>query len=226
MKKDYPDQTPGSVMAAKVRKEANKLNPEQREAHERAGRELIRIGKLQLMLESVSLAARVHDGQLRKDGTPYVAHPFRATLILVNLLGVSDSDTIILMNLHDAYEDNPDKISLGMIAEKYGVEMAEWVGVISKEPAPEKDSKQRLEDYFAKLQKAPVPVRIAKVADQLDNWFDSFHLPEKQRLYHQDKVRKTLKALQPDPKHPYLEGGEADFAVFDALEKAWEVIGE
>lgn len=159
--------------------------------------------RLKEVLHSISFAARVHDGQYRKDkATPYVAHPMRTVIILSLFLECFNHKALILASLHDTYEDQPEKASLDLIANLYGEEMAEYVELISKQPG--QSGHDALEAYFEKLRKAPPVVRLVKMADQIDNWFDSFHLPPKQRGYHQEKVYKTLLAIQPQTDDPYF----------------------
>lgn len=48
-------------------------------------------------------ADKAHEGQLRKDGTPYISHPLAAAIILTTLH--VDEDTLIACLLHDVPED-------------------------------------------------------------------------------------------------------------------------
>src|SRR5262249_1412370 len=63
-------------------------------------------GNYRPLLESLSLAARAHHHQVRKDEkTPYVSHVFRVVLIIRHVFGIDDSHTLIAAALHDTLED-------------------------------------------------------------------------------------------------------------------------
>jgi len=49
-------------------------------------------------------ATRMHNGQTRSDGTPYILHPQRVYNKLKQL-GISDEDTLVAALLHDTLED-------------------------------------------------------------------------------------------------------------------------
>lgn len=55
------------------------------------------------LTRAYDFAYKAHDGQLRKDGTPYISHPLAAAIILTKLH--VDEDTLIACLLHDVPED-------------------------------------------------------------------------------------------------------------------------
>lgn len=62
----------------------------------------------QQLLLAVQVAARAHQGQKRKDSTPYFAHPVRVSYRVVELAaerGVDPIQTQIVALLHDVVED-------------------------------------------------------------------------------------------------------------------------
>ena len=84
------------------------------------------------LLQAVALAARAHDGQLRKDGlTPYVSHPFRVCLVVREVFGFSDPRMLLAAILHDTIEDTTTDFD--DLEAKFGPEIAEWVGKLSKD---------------------------------------------------------------------------------------------
>ena len=73
-------------------------------------------------------AQRAHDGQLRKDGTPYITHPLAAAHLLTGLR--VDEDTLIAALLHDVPEDTAH--SLEEIEESFGMDVRFLVEGITK----------------------------------------------------------------------------------------------
>ena len=58
---------------------------------------------LELLNRVYKTAKRLHDGQFRKDGTPYITHPVEVALILANL--DFNVDVVCAGLLHDVVED-------------------------------------------------------------------------------------------------------------------------
>ena len=122
------------------------------------------------VLKAISFAARRHRTQMRKDGeTPYVAHPIRVMLTVLRELGGTDPETLAAAALHDTIEDtNTDRDD---IAKEFGETVATYVALLTKDKRlPEE---RREHDYFEGLRRAPVPVKLCKVADTLDNLRDA-----------------------------------------------------
>src|SRR5688572_12897029 len=81
---------------------------------------------------AVSFAARVHAGQLRKDGrTPYAAHPMRVALTVRHVFGVDDETALVAALLHDVIEDT--KTDYDDILEAFGREAADAVAALTKD---------------------------------------------------------------------------------------------
>ena len=57
-----------------------------------------------LIRSAYEFAANAHDGQLRKDGSPYVTHPLSVAMIVAGELHL-DSESIVASLLHDTIED-------------------------------------------------------------------------------------------------------------------------
>ena len=78
------------------------------------------------VVQAASLAAKLHDGQVRKDGTPYFQHPARVASILAR--ACSKDNLIAAGFLHDVIEDTPadyDDISQLFGARRFGPGVAE-----------------------------------------------------------------------------------------------------
>jgi len=80
------------------------------------------------LLDKVFEAAKdLHDGQLRKDGTPYISHPVEVALILAKL--EFNIDVICAALLHDVVEDCG--YTLAQISENFNSNIAEMVNAVS-----------------------------------------------------------------------------------------------
>jgi len=73
-------------------------------------------------------ADECHEGQLRKSGEPYIAHPLETALFLASLH--LDSHTIIAALLHDVVEDCG--VSLDEITRRFGPEVSKLVDGVTK----------------------------------------------------------------------------------------------
>ena len=94
---------------------------------------LERLGPSELLQNALVLMRQAHDGALRDEGTPYIRHPLRVALILVEELGISDIDLVCTALLHDALEDCKD-ISYDILQERFGTRVGRFqreVGVKS-----------------------------------------------------------------------------------------------
>ena len=122
------------------------------------------------LLESVSFAARAHEGQNRKDGkTPYASHVFRVCLILRHVFGIDDPRALMAAALHDTVEDTTTDFD--DLQEKYGTEVATWVGTLSKDKRLPDDAREAA--YAAGLAAGPWQVKVCKLADIFDNLMDA-----------------------------------------------------
>ena len=75
-------------------------------------------------------AAKMHEGQFRQSGEPYVSHPVAVAAIVAGL-GL-DTDSIVAALLHDTVEDCADKTNLNSLATLFGSEVAMLVDGLTK----------------------------------------------------------------------------------------------
>ena len=139
------------------------------------------------LLEAASLAARAHQGQLRKDQkTPYVAHTFRVCLIVRDLFGFSDPRMLMAALLHDTIEDTTTDFD--HLARRHGPEVAQWVAYLTKDNRLPHDEREAA--YVAALRSAPWQVQACKLADVVDNTLDLADFPpQRQRDHLKNSVR-------------------------------------
>lgn len=120
--------------------------------------------------DAASFAARAHRNQLRKDGkTPYIAHVYRVAMTVRHVFGCDDRAAIVAAILHDTIEDTTTDYD--DVAERFGSPIADMVAALTKNMAlPER---QREAEYEARLAAADWRVRLVKLADTYDNFFDA-----------------------------------------------------
>ncbi len=78
-------------------------------------------------------AARLHDGQFRKSGEPYICHPLSVAEIVADLK--LDTSCICASLLHDVLEDCKDKTNDDEIKKMFGEEVFDLVDGLTKLPA-------------------------------------------------------------------------------------------
>ena len=81
-----------------------------------------------LVGQAYLFAEECHEGQLRKSGEPYIAHPLETALFLAGLH--LDSHTIVAALLHDVVEDCG--VSLDEINRRFGPEVSKLVDGVTK----------------------------------------------------------------------------------------------
>jgi (p)ppGpp synthase/HD superfamily hydrolase len=120
----------------------------------------------QIVLQAFRYAALKHRQQTFADGvTPYFVHVVRVCWILRDVFQIKDTATIVASILHDVVEDTGTGIQ--EIEELFGKTIAQYVDLLTKNPALPK--RQREREYDEKLLNAPEAVQIAKLADLYDN---------------------------------------------------------
>jgi guanosine-3',5'-bis(diphosphate) 3'-pyrophosphohydrolase len=125
--------------------------------------------QVQRIRDAAEFGATAHEGQKRRSGEPYIAHPLAAAQILADLH--LDPDTIIAAILHDVIEDTP--ISKETLAEKFGAAVAEIVdGVTKLDQIQFKSREEAQAESFRKMLLAMVRdlrVILVKLADRTHN---------------------------------------------------------
>lgn len=133
------------------------------------------------IIRALTLAEQIHEGQFRKPNRvdpvlrdPYVVHPMRVALILLEELGYKDADALCAALLHDVVEDGEGRVTTSDIEKKFGRNTALMVSVLTK-PAPDKkiSREDQLKTYHERIGQSAIPTRLVKLADRLDNMRDS-----------------------------------------------------
>ncbi|MBE9168536.1 bifunctional (p)ppGpp synthetase/guanosine-3',5'-bis(diphosphate) 3'-pyrophosphohydrolase [Pleurocapsales cyanobacterium LEGE 06147] len=134
-----------------------------------------------LICRAFNFAYQLHEGQYRKSGEPYIAHPIAVAGLLRDLGG--DSVTIAAGFLHDVVEDTD--ITLEEIEERFGTDVRQLVEGVTKLSKFNFSSKtERQAENFRRMFLAmakDIRVIVVKLADRLHNMRTLEHLkPEKQ----------------------------------------------
>ena len=82
------------------------------------------------IIAAFEYSAKLHEGQFRLSGEPYISHPV-AVAVIVAELGL-DTDSICAALLHDTVEDCSEKTNLEILAKMFGKEVANLVDGLTK----------------------------------------------------------------------------------------------
>ncbi len=140
------------------------------------------------------LAAKVHEGQKRLSGEPYIMHPLSVALILARL-GMDDASIIAAM-LHDTVEDTD--LTNDEIKKEFGDTVAELVdGVTKIGRVPLQTKEEQQAENIRKMLIAmsrDIRVIIIKLADRLHNMRTLMYKPEQRR---RDIALETIEIYAP-----------------------------
>jgi GTP pyrophosphokinase len=135
-------------------------------------------GETDLIVRAYEVAARVHDGQMRRSGESYISHPLAVATILAGLS--LDDITIAASLLHDAVEDTG--ITIDDLETEFGPVVASIVDGVTKLERIRFDSKQAqqaatMRKMLVAMAKDP-RVLLIKLADRLHNMRTIAAMPE------------------------------------------------
>ena len=140
------------------------------------------------------MARDAHDGQKRKDGSPYVTHCVSTADISFDM-GL-DEDSIVSALLHDVIEDTP--LEHADVAKQFGTAVADIVEGVTKLTRVQYTSKEdeQMENMRKMLMAMSKDIRVIllKTADRMHNMRTmDFQTPEKQR----SKSLETMEIYAP-----------------------------
>lgn len=135
-----------------------------------------------LICQAFNFAYKLHEGQRRKSGEPYIAHPIAVAGLLRDLGG--DKAMVAAGFLHDVVEDT--EVTVEEIEERFGTEVRQLVEGVTKLSKFNFSSKtERQAENFRRMFLAmakDVRVIVVKLADRLHNMRTLEPLdPEKQK---------------------------------------------
>jgi GTP diphosphokinase / guanosine-3',5'-bis(diphosphate) 3'-diphosphatase len=138
------------------------------------------------------LAARLHAGQSRRSGDPYITHPLAVATILAEL-GMPH-DTICAALLHDTVEDT--QYTIGQLREEFGEEVASLVDGVTKLDKVKYGEAAQAETVrkMVVAMSRDIRVLVIKLADRLHNMRTLRYLP---RPKQEQKSREVLEIFAP-----------------------------
>lgn len=131
------------------------------------------------------VAQAAHTGQTRDEGTPYISHPIRVAVSLVDELDLYSPTLICSALLHDVIEDSD--VTREDIGQMFGEEIAQVVWLLTKL------EEVRLSEYLARIEEAgQTGAPLVKLCDRLDNLRSIVHSP---RLEKKRRLIRTTEEL-------------------------------
>lgn len=154
------------------------------------------IEKVRLAYE---IASRAHDGQMRDEGSPYILHPLRVAVTLVDELDIDSPTLVCAALLHDVIEDSP--VTREQIADLFGEEIAEVVWLLTK------FDDVSLPSYLAAIEAAPdTGATIVKLCDRLDNLRFLAHSPKLEKKLRYVRTTEIFYLPMAARANDYLHG--------------------
>ena len=140
---------------------------------------------IEKITQAYRYASKMHDGQFRDSGEPYISHPLAVAEIVAGLR--LDTDSICAALLHDTVEDCADRTSLADLEKRFGKTVAMLVDGLTKIVALSVEDKE--EEHIENLRKMllamskDIRVIFIKLCDRLHNMRTLGAKPEeKQRI--------------------------------------------
>jgi guanosine-3',5'-bis(diphosphate) 3'-pyrophosphohydrolase len=145
---------------------------------------------LDFLKKAYVFSAKVHQGQVRLSGEPYLIHPLEVAHILVNLR--LDTASVVTGLLHDTLEDT--FATLEELQENFGAEVAQLVDGVTKiskitlTASEEEDQAENVRKMILAMVK-DIRVILVKLADRIHNMRTlQYQLPPKQKTIAQETL--------------------------------------
>lgn len=152
-------------------------------------------------LKALSVAEKVHEGVMRKDGvTPYIEHPMKVASMLFEL-GIQDDNILAAALLHDVVEDyDKDKSTSLLITLKsqFADEVIEAVMCLSKPKNYDNYT------YYKGISENKIAT-IVKLADRTHNLSTLYTFSEEKKAKY---IKETIDCIYPlihHAQHTYYE---------------------
>ena len=160
--------------------------------------------------KAARIAVSAHKGQLRKDDSPYVVHPF---MVALKLTKYNFPDVVIAAALtHDVLEDT--EFPEDKLRDELGDEVLEIVKAVTNDSSLSCEEKKK--KYIETVRNGPEGAKAVSVADKIHNFesllvayseqgpeiWKKFKSNEKQRSWFE---REILKMFKETWEHPLIE---------------------
>jgi len=151
---------------------------------------------LQAIQQVYIYTAKMHEGQMRRSGEPYLTHPLGVALIIADM--AMDIPSVCAAMLHDVVEDTSATIEdIKKLAGDEVAFLVEGVTNLSKSEYRFSGKTEQQAENFRKMLVAvarDIRVLVLKLADRLHNMRTLDHMPEEKRII---KARETLEIYAP-----------------------------
>jgi GTP pyrophosphokinase len=149
-----------------------------------------------VFFEALNFAYKLHSGQKRRSGAPYISHPCAAAEILAKEYLLRDPQILAAAVLHDLLEDVPT-LTIDELGKRFGQDIAEMVDGCTKMKRFRED-KAALKDLTHRKillsSSRRLAILVIKLADRLHNMRTLQHLPISKR---QPIAQETLDVYAP-----------------------------
>ncbi len=163
-----------------------------------------------LIEKAIRMAASAHEGQMRKDGPPYIIHPFAVALMLARH-GFKE-EVIAAALVHDVLEDTA--VTAEQMGEELGAEVLELVQAVSYEKGLSWED-QRVK-YIEAVRVAPEGAKAISIADKIHNaesllmgyekegkaMWGRFNRPRDKKIWFEEEM---LKMARESWRHPLVD---------------------
>jgi myo-inositol-1(or 4)-monophosphatase len=171
--------------------------------------------------KAIIFAVKAHEGQLRKDGSPFILHPLE---VAVNAGRITDDiDVMAAAVLHDTVEDTD--VTAQDILENFGENIAAIVAGETENKRPEISASEswkiRKEESLRELKDSDIKIKQLWLADKLANMralycdydrigdlvFARFNEkdPKEQRWYHETVLKYISELSYTEAYEEYME---------------------
>ncbi|MBT4762477.1 MAG: bifunctional (p)ppGpp synthetase/guanosine-3',5'-bis(diphosphate) 3'-pyrophosphohydrolase [Bdellovibrionaceae bacterium] len=137
--------------------------------------------EIEIIKQAYEFSEKAHEGQIRRSGEPYIAHPLSVAAILSDLK--LDYTTVATGLLHDTVEDTD--VTLEDISERFGESVANLVDGVTKITQMRfRNTHEKQGENIRKMIVAmgkDVRVVLVKIADRLHNMRTLTHMPFKKQ---------------------------------------------
>lgn len=133
----------------------------------------------------IRFATTAHQGQLRKTGVPYIAHPI-GVMNTLTLCGVRDKTVLAAALCHDILEDCP-YVKVENLIQHLGPDAYRWVRELTFSP-----SSGSKEDYLKSFSEASIEALVVKVADRVCNTEDFLSFDKEKGISYWEKASDLL----------------------------------
>lgn len=120
-------------------------------------------------------SVRNHSSQVTCTPAPFIVHPLRVALILIEELKIIHPEPVSAALLHDVVEHSRGKYSTFHLEKRFGRNVALMVSCVTR-PAPDEliPRKQQMQVFHDRIAQSAKYTRIVKLAERLDNLRDLF----------------------------------------------------